>query len=65
MRQRQERRAPRKNNCNKQMQRLLVLFDSCHMQHRSELDVDQICKYLQREHHLTLSEEVIKHPTTR
>ena len=47
-----------------QTHRLPVLFDNV-TEHRSELDVNQIGKYLQREHHLTLSEEVIKTTATR
>ena len=45
---------------NEQTQQLLELLDS-DTEHCSELDVFQIGKYLQREHRLTLSEEVIKH----
>ena len=50
---------------NEQTQRLQEVFDSCDTEHLSELDVCQIGKCLQREHHLTLSEEVIKHHRDR
>ena len=44
---------------NEQTQRRMELFDSCDVEHRWERDVYQIGKYLQREHHPTLSDEVI------
>ena len=43
------------------MQRFLELFDDNDTKHRSELDVSQTDKCFQCEHHLTLSEDVIKH----
>ena len=43
-----------------QTQRLPELFDN-DTEHRSELDIFQIGKYHQHDHHLTLSDEVIKH----
>ena len=49
----QARRAPRKRKST-QTQRLMELFDSCDTEHRSELDVYQIGKYLQREYRLSL-----------
>ena len=44
---------------NEQTQRFLEFYENQDTQHHSEPDVSQIGKYLQREHHLTLSEEVI------
>ena len=56
---------PRKHATQKsfkeQTQRLMKPFVNDDAEHRSELDVSQIDKYPQREYHLTLSEEVIKH----
>ena len=42
-------------NVNEQTQLLLKLFGSCDTEHRSELDVYQIGKYLQREYRLPLN----------
>ena len=52
MRPRQAPRTPRaaQKKVNEQTQWLLVLFDNHDTEHRSEQDVCQIGKYLQREH---------------
>ena len=60
----QARPAPHKRRST-QTRRLLELFDNDVTEHRLEIDDYQIGKCLQREHHLTLSEEVIKHHRDR
>ena len=62
MRPRQGHRA---KEVNEPTHRLLELVDSRDAEYRSELDVNQIGKDLQRENHRTLSEEVITTPTRR
>ena len=55
----QARRAQSKRRST-QTQRLPELHDSCDAERRSELDVDKTGKCLQRDCHLTLSEEAVK-----